>query len=115
VGGWGGGPPPSFVFGGCPRRETSFHRFLHRLLLHSRFAHISRSSRFTLCACLLVCACMVHFLFWLRRGLSRRIRSLLHRLFSHGARIPIVIARLRIPRWHTRDQPSSSYHDCQST
>src|SRR5262249_61388780 len=44
-----------------------------------------------------------------RCGLSRRIRSLLHRLFSHGARIPIVIARLRIPRWHTRDQPSSSY------
>src|SRR5256885_10496389 len=33
----------------CHRRGSSFCRFLRRLVLHSRFAHISWSRGFTLC------------------------------------------------------------------
>src|SRR5207247_1261888 len=86
---------PAFVIENLIRRRrrhrggSSFCRSLRdgigHLFLHSRFAYVRPSSgawdfSFTLCACLLICACMVHFLFWLsRRGLSRRIRSLLRR------------------------------------
>ncbi len=103
---------------------SSFCRFLRdgigHLLLHSRFAHLRAGSgawrlSFALCVCLLIWACwVVHFLLRLsrRRGLSWRIGSLLHRsLRPHGAGVPIVIARLRIRQWQTREQPSPPHCD----
>ena len=108
-------------------RGRSFWRFLRdgigRLLLHRRFAHLRAGGGawrlpFALCLCLLIRArCVARFLLRLRRrrGLSRRIGGLLRRrLRPYGARVPIVIARLRARQWQTREHPSPSYHDCQS-